>query len=536
MDHRTIFRAPARWARLATLWAVLLGGLGPAAAYDEYRIKIDRYEASALPDVKLWVSLLAGDEPVDPKGVEGLSVWIDGEPTREKPDFKPAAKVGAPMALGILLDARMSNRYADALDAIPQIIEKLPDDSVAFAGAIAGEPIFVPAESEFEKKALKALPATLKGTAEAQDVERSQVMLGVMSALYRFPLREGFEIEADEEGSLLHDPKNPVPEDRVLLVVSSGNLGTVLGRSQLETLRMAIDAARRRGVRVMAVGVGDDEEGHLPLRMLARKSGGTFRRADTPDAVQRAILQAREELRWRLVITAEAPSLRRGDEASFQVGVSVAGEVEPVRSRDFTARADNRMGFIARTLDRISTWWETAPWWVHLLIIGGLLLVVTLVVLGVLLKKAKKARADRAAAAAARAAALEARRPCPVCGAVLLPDWKLCPFCAQAQADTGPRPRFRLTGRTGDYAGQVLRFPGDMLTLGTDPACGLRLNARGVAPHHCAIRERGDDWVVIDLNSPTGTFLNGQRVGQSPLGEGDVVAVGEDAFIFGLER
>jgi hypothetical protein len=319
-------------------------------------------------------------------------------------------------------------------------------------------------------------------------------------------------------------------------VLSSGDLGTVRGRSQLETLRLSIDAARRRGVRIMGIGVGDDDEGHLPLRMLARKTGGTFRRADTADVLEKVVKQIVDELRWRLVITAEAPGLQRGDEASFQVGISVAGEVEPVRSRDFTARADNNMGFLARIFDRIATWWETAPWWVHLLIIGGVLLVGAVIVLAFLVKKAKKAKINRDAAAAARAASLDARRPCPVCGAVLLPEWTACPFCAQAQVNTGPKPRFRLTGRAGEFAGQVLQFPGDMVTLGSDAACAVRLNGRGVAPHHCAIRERGDAWVVIDLNSPTGTWLNGQRVSQSPLGEGDVVAVGEDAFIFGLER
>lgn len=525
------------WALRLCAGLCLLLWAAAAFAYGDYRVKIDRYEPASLPKVKLWVSLLAGDEPVSLENIESLSVWIDGEPSRGSPKMKTAVKVGEPMAFGILLDARRATRLSEAFDSVPVLLKKLPKKSQGFAGVVAQDTVFVPEDSDFEKKAISALPATLQAMVEAHDVGRSGVLNGVVQALERFPLMEGLEPEPGEGKVKVHDPEDPVPVDRVLVVISSGNLGTTRGRTQLETLRLAIETARRRGVRIMGIGVGEDGEGHLPLRVLSRKTGGTFRRAEDAKVLEQALEQLRGELQSRLVITSEVTSILRGDEASFQVGLLLAGEVEPIRSRDFTARVDNRMGLIARSLDRLATWWETAPWWVHLLIIGGLLLTGALIVLAILLKKAKKAKEAREEKKAAEAAALEARRPCPVCGAVLLPEWKACPFCAQAHgAAQGPKARFRLTGQSGTFAGQVLRFSDEMITLGSDSSCAVRLMGRGVSPHHCAVRERGGEWVAIDLNSQLGTLVNGQRIRQMPIGEGDVLAVGEDSFIFGLER
>ena len=115
-----------------------------------------------------------------------------------------------------------------------------------------------------------------------------------------------------------------------------------------------------------------------------------------------------------------------------------------------------------------------------------------------------------------------------------MPDWTECLFCAQAQAAVKPM-RFRLTGRSGIWAGQVHRFDKDLVTLGAAPTCDIQVLDRGVQAEHCGLRDRGDEFLLTDFATDIGTWLNGERVTQSPLGEGDVIRVGECEFVFGVE-
>src|SRR5262249_6812458 len=45
--------------------------------------------------------------------------------------------------------------------------------------------------------------------------------------------------------------------------------------------------------------------------------------------------------------------------------------------------------------------------------------------------------------------------------------------------------------------------------------------------HHCEILLRGKDVVVKDLNSTNGTFINGEKVAESPLKPGQILRLGQ---------
>ncbi len=72
----------------------------------------------------------------------------------------------------------------------------------------------------------------------------------------------------------------------------------------------------------------------------------------------------------------------------------------------------------------------------------------------------------------------------------------------------------------------------DRLTLGRDPTkCDVVLPGRDVSQTHLEITRQGQDFLLRDLVSSSGTFLNGQRISApTPIREGDHLRVGSTTF------
>lgn len=69
-------------------------------------------------------------------------------------------------------------------------------------------------------------------------------------------------------------------------------------------------------------------------------------------------------------------------------------------------------------------------------------------------------------------------------------------------------------------------------SLGRHPNNTLQLLDRIVSKEHCHIDREGDDFVLKDLGSLNGTFVNGERVGNHKLSEGDEISLGATKMIF----
>ena len=71
-----------------------------------------------------------------------------------------------------------------------------------------------------------------------------------------------------------------------------------------------------------------------------------------------------------------------------------------------------------------------------------------------------------------------------------------------------------------------------IVTIGRDPTCELILKDRGLSRLHCKLHFDSPDWILEDLDSTNGTFLNGDQVKTLPsiktiVRNGDKIAVGK---------
>lgn len=74
------------------------------------------------------------------------------------------------------------------------------------------------------------------------------------------------------------------------------------------------------------------------------------------------------------------------------------------------------------------------------------------------------------------------------------------------------------------------------LSLGRDPANTIRIDDARVAPRHCKISSENGRYLLTDLDSNSGTFLNGIPVKERELQSGDEIAVASSVFLFETEE
>jgi transcriptional regulator with GAF, ATPase, and Fis domain len=80
-------------------------------------------------------------------------------------------------------------------------------------------------------------------------------------------------------------------------------------------------------------------------------------------------------------------------------------------------------------------------------------------------------------------------------------------------------------------------FPlGAELTIGSGSDSHVRLRDPAVSPRHCAIAQQDGRVILSDLDSESGTFVNGIPIKRRELKSGDEVAVGSSVFLFEEEK
>jgi predicted component of type VI protein secretion system len=91
---------------------------------------------------------------------------------------------------------------------------------------------------------------------------------------------------------------------------------------------------------------------------------------------------------------------------------------------------------------------------------------------------------------------------------------------------------FQFVMRSGPTPGAVYPLEGDQLIIGRDAVNGVAINDAEVSRKHARMTFQGGKYVLEDLGSTNGTFVNGQRlVSSTVLKPGDVVSFGEQIVL-----
>lgn len=73
------------------------------------------------------------------------------------------------------------------------------------------------------------------------------------------------------------------------------------------------------------------------------------------------------------------------------------------------------------------------------------------------------------------------------------------------------------------------------VTIGRGAEADVRIEDRYASGVHCRVHSRGNTYLVEDLGSTNGTFLNGEKLdGEAELRDFDEVSIGDTAFRFEL--
>ena len=74
-------------------------------------------------------------------------------------------------------------------------------------------------------------------------------------------------------------------------------------------------------------------------------------------------------------------------------------------------------------------------------------------------------------------------------------------------------------------------LPGSIKTIGRSAGAEFIVEAAMVSRLHCRLTAGATELEVVDLESTNGTFVNGERVTQASLKEGDRLGVGRVEFV-----
>jgi DNA-binding transcriptional regulator YiaG len=122
----------------------------------------------------------------------------------------------------------------------------------------------------------------------------------------------------------------------------------------------------------------------------------------------------------------------------------------------------------------------------------------------------------------------------PLAGVTLTEEW-MRDLLAQSRLEVGAanvnplRPARvatrRLVRRAGDDAGIAQLLGRGITTIGRDEDNTIVINNTNVSRHHADVRWDRNGYVLHDLGSKNGTYVNGERITSHLLRDGDVIAL-----------
>lgn len=85
----------------------------------------------------------------------------------------------------------------------------------------------------------------------------------------------------------------------------------------------------------------------------------------------------------------------------------------------------------------------------------------------------------------------------------------------------------------GINKGDQFELKDGTITIGRSPDCDIVLYDRKVSRHHCSLHSRGKYYLIEDMDSTHGTYLNGNRIkGKESFREEDKLRLGQTTLVF----
>jgi len=92
--------------------------------------------------------------------------------------------------------------------------------------------------------------------------------------------------------------------------------------------------------------------------------------------------------------------------------------------------------------------------------------------------------------------------------------------------------KFQFIMRSGPTPGATYPLEGESLTLGREASNHIQINDAEISRRHARLQFQGGKYVIEDLGSTNGTYVNGQRLAAPyVLKPGDVVSFGEQIVL-----
>jgi pSer/pThr/pTyr-binding forkhead associated (FHA) protein len=95
----------------------------------------------------------------------------------------------------------------------------------------------------------------------------------------------------------------------------------------------------------------------------------------------------------------------------------------------------------------------------------------------------------------------------------------------------------RLVAICGPCSHRTFYLDEPTVSIGRQPSNDISLDDPYVSRNHCLIRNEGDEYMLEDLNSANGTYVDDARVkGSAHLREGSLIQIGNSLFVFKLQN
>lgn len=96
----------------------------------------------------------------------------------------------------------------------------------------------------------------------------------------------------------------------------------------------------------------------------------------------------------------------------------------------------------------------------------------------------------------------------------------------------------KFTVCNGKQVGKVfLLGKGDKKIIGRDTNCPIQILDKGISRNHTLVEQRGDDFLLVDLGSTNGTFVNNKVIISKVLQDGDIIKIGQTEIKYeGLKK